>query len=239
MLSTHLERGTLAGAVGGVVYGLFVWLVGTPLIRLAETYEHHGGHDPAVPASVASATSVLGGVLFGVVVGVTLFGLVHYFFEPALPTDPGARSLLLGAAGFFTVSGAPWVALPPQPPGVEAALSSTTRLGIYAGMMVLGALTCILAWRAYTAYGDGRWLRTATLGIVAVTVVPVAGYLTPAAVAHTPVPATLTTAFRWTTVFGQGALWLVLGGTHAWLLGRTDDEPEHDALVDDALASAD
>ncbi|SEW28531.1 CbtA family protein [Halobacterium jilantaiense] len=239
MLSTSLERGALAGVAGGLVHGLFVWLVGTPLIRLAETHEHHHGGEPAVSAAVASVTSVAGGVLFGVVLGVVVFGLAHYVLEPALPDGAGARSLLLGAAGFVTVSGAPWVALPPQPPGVEAALATDVRLGIYVGMMALGALACALAWRAYTAARDRRWARAAALGAVAVAVLPAAGVLTPPAVAASPVPATLTTAFRWTTVFGQVALWFVLAATHAWLVGRVDDPVEHDALTDDALASAD
>lgn len=239
MFSTHLERGALAGAAGGVVYGLFVWLVGTPLIRLAETHEHHHGSEPAVSAAVASTTSVLGGVLFGAVLGVVVFGAVYYFLEPALPGDTGTRSLLLGAAGFLTVSGAPWVALPPQPPGVEAALATDVRLGIYVGMMALGALTCGLAWRAYTAFGDRRWTRAAALGVAAVALLPAAGVLTPTAVASSPVPATLTTAFQWSTVFGQVALWFVLAAAHAWLVGRVDDPVDHDAPADDAFASAD
>lgn len=239
MLSTYLERGALAGAVGGVVYGLFVWLVGTPLIRLAETHEHHHGGEPAVSAAAASATSVLGGVLFGVVLGVIVFGLVHYFVEPALPRDTGTRSLLLGAAGFVTVSGAPWVALPPQPPGVEAALSTYVRLGVYVGMMALGALTCVLARRTYTASRERDWARSTAFGVAAVSIVPVAGILVPTGVVHNPVPAGLAAAFRWTTVFGQVVLWLVCASTHAWLVGRTTDAADPDSLADDAFASAD
>ena len=116
MLFAHLRRGLVAGAAGGVVYGLFVASVVVSLVELAESFEA-GGHEAAVSATTTVVVSVGGGVLWGLFLGLLVFGAVYYFFEPAIPGEGATRSYLLGAAGFVTVSGAPWLVLPPLPPG--------------------------------------------------------------------------------------------------------------------------
>lgn len=240
MLSDYLERGALAGGVGGVVFGLFVWLVATPLVRVAETYEENGGgHEAAaVPDAVASVTSVLGGVVFGVLLGAAVFGLGYYLLEPSLPGGSDAGSYLLAAAGFVTVSGAPWVALPPQPPGVETALSTDVRLGVYVVMMGIGALACALAWQAYELRTEHP-ARAAGLGAAALAVVPVVGVLVPTGVVHSRVPAALAAGFRWVTVFGQVLLWLAIAGTHALLLRRSGGQDRTNAPEENGVAVAD
>lgn len=243
MLSSYLERGALAGAVGGVVYGLFLWFVGTPLVHLAERYEESAsggaGHAPApaVPDAVASVTSVLGGVLFGLFLGAFVFGLGYYVLEPSIPGGSDTRSYLLGVAGFVTVSGAPWVVLPPRPPGVEAALSTDVRLGIYVGSMALGALACGLAWSAVRSLRGGDPASAVAIGLAAVVVVPVVGALVPTGVVRSPIPGTLATAFRWATVFGQVTLWLAMASSHAWLLRRSEGLAKTDVVAEGAMAN--
>lgn len=240
MIGTELKRGALAGVVGGTVYGCFVALVGTPLITVAETFEEHGhGGAPAVPDTVATITSIGGGVVFGALFGTLVFGLAHYLLDPALPGKADTRSYLLGAFGFVTVSGAPWVALPPRPPGVEAALGTQARLGIYVGMMVLGALACVGVIRAYRRYRNGDLAVALGIGVIAVLVVPVVGTLVPTGIAHSPIPDALAAGFRWTVVFGQVMLWLVLASTHAWLARRADDAPAPAPSIDGPTVPAD
>jgi len=217
MATDYLERGALAGVVGGIAYGLFTALVANPFVAGLETFEHGHGGEPAVSSLTTSVVSVGGGVLWGLLFGIVAFGIAYYFLEPVLPGGPVTKRLVLAAAGFLTVSGAPWLVLPPQPPGVEQSLATGTRTAWYAGMMVAGAGVAVASGLVYRRLAGRRWpVRTlAGLAPLALLAIPVA--LAPTATVHGDVPAGLATAFRWTVVFGQVALWATLAGVHAWL----------------------
>lgn len=65
MITSYLIRGAKTGAIGGVVYGLFVALVGTEFVAFAETFEE--GHPAAVGGPVVSeATTITVSVLSGI-----------------------------------------------------------------------------------------------------------------------------------------------------------------------------
>lgn len=218
MTTAHLERGALAGVAGGLVYGLFVATVGNSFIAGLETFEHgHGGGGPVVSELTTAAASVGGGVLWGLLFGIGVFGMGYYLFEPALPGDGATKRLALAGAGFLVVSGAPWLVLPPQPPGVEQALPTETRLLWYAGMMGAGAFVVGLCGLAYQRTRGRQTAVTvaATLVPLALLAVPVA--LAPANPVTGDVPAALATAYRWTVVFGQLLLWTTAATVHSWL----------------------
>ena len=222
MLTNYVTRGLKAGIAGGIVFGLFMTLVGNPLIAYAETFEeagHHGG--PVVSGAVTTAVSILGGILIGILFGVVAFGAVFYFLEPAIPGAAGIKSYVLGAAGFVTVSGAPWLVLPPQPPGVEQALAVDTRLTWYLGMMLVGALACSGAGYAYTRL-QPRYGRLVGVigGIAALALLPLVTTIAPANTVSGPVPAGLAYVFQTTVAAGQVGLWFVLASAHAWLVHR-------------------
>ncbi|MFB6304188.1 MAG: CbtA family protein [Haloferacaceae archaeon] len=225
MFAAYVVRGAGAGLAAGTAFAAFVALVGNPLVAAAEAAAGGHGAAPAVPSGVTSAVGVAAGVGLGLLFGVC-FGVAYFLLEPSLPGGAGARSALLGAAGFVTVSGAPWLVLPPRPAGVEAALPAGVRVAWYAGMMVLGALACGLAGAAYARVGRRRG-RPAALAAAAL---PLALLLVPAALAPT-VPATgavpdpLAAAFRGAVVVGQVGLWATLAGTHAWLCRRGASTP--------------
>jgi predicted cobalt transporter CbtA len=152
---------------------------------------------------------------------VLVFGLAYYFLEPALPGRPDTQSYLLAGAGFLTVSGAPWLALPPQPPGVEQALPTETRIIWYGALMLTGVITSGAAIAAYSRlanrYGQmiglaGGVLPLLSLGAIVLVV--------PANPTTSPAPDVLVAAFRWTVVAGQLGLWIVLAGSHTWFLRR-------------------
>lgn len=223
MLTQYVLRGMKAGTVAGIVFGLFVALVGNPLIAYAETFEgggHHGG-GPVVAGEVTTAISIAGGILLGTLLGAVVLGAVFYFFEPAVPGDGGTKSYLLAAAGFITVSGAPWLVLPPQPPGVEQALPVETRLGLYVAMMLAGAVACGLSGSLYNRLHSryGRPLAVVS-ALVPFGVLLVVGTILPANPVSGPIPAGLAAVFRTIVGGGQVALWFVLASTHAWLLSR-------------------
>ncbi len=161
--------------------------------------------------------------------------MAYFFLEPAIPGSGATKRLALAGAGFLTVSGAPWLVLPPQPPGVEQALGTETRLAWYAGLMALGALVAVLAGLAYQR--TARHHTAIRLGAMALPLallaVPVA--LAPANPVHGDVPAALVAAYRWTVVFGQLVLWATIAGVHAWL--GDSDTPAADDL--DYPATAD
>jgi hypothetical protein len=227
MFADYVARGVGAGLVAGAAFAAFVALVGGPLVAGVEAVAGgaagHGaaGHHAAsvVSGPVEGAVSVAAGVALGVLFGAGL-GAAYFFLEPALPGGAGTQSSLLGAAGFVTVSGAPWLVLPPRPAGVAAALPTDVRLAWYAGMMGLGALVCGLAGYAYVRVERtrGRPLAVAAAALP-VTLLLVPALLAPAAPSGA-VPDPLVAAFRGVVALGQIGLWAVLAGTHAWLCRR-------------------
>ncbi|WP_254764736.1 CbtA family protein [Natrinema marinum] len=229
MVVDYLERGVLAGSIAGLAYGAYMALVANPLIGYMEgvaeggvgdhAHEHaHAAVDggPVVTEATTAAVSVGGGVLWGILLG-GVFALAFYFLEPALPGRGKAKAYVLAGAGFFTVSVAPWLVLPPTTPGAEQAYTPTLRIAIYVGMMAVGAVVA-----AASIYGYDRVsARSRPLGAVAAAVPIVAlAALTalgaPTIVAAGAVPADLATAFRGLTVLSQGALWALVAGCFGW-----------------------
>jgi len=221
MFTAYLKRGLTAGFVGGVVYGLFVALVGNPLVAFAETFEQgHGAREAVLSATTATATSVAAGVVWGLLLGGLAFGVAYYFLEPAIPGAADTKGYLLAAAGFLTVSGAPWLVLPPQPPGVEQALATEPRLAWYGLMVVAGGLACGISLAVYNRLGSDGWARR-LLGAALPFAVPVALVaVAPGNPISGAVPGTFVAVFRWTVAFGQLLLWLTLASAHAWLVRR-------------------
>ncbi|WP_226009982.1 CbtA family protein [Halomicrobium salinisoli] len=236
MATDHLERGALAGVAGGLVYGLFVATVGNAFTAGLETFEPDHGHGGGLAVSdlTTAAAGVGGGVLWGLLFGVAVFGIAYYFLEPALPGSGATRRFALAAAGFLTVSGAPWLVLPPQPPGVEQSLGTEPRMLWYGGMMVAGATVAVLSGLAHrrTAGRHTAVRAAATLAPLALLAIPAA--LAPANPVHGHVPAALASAYRWTVVFGQVALWTTIAAVHAWF-----DDPELAAVDTDYPSTAD
>jgi predicted cobalt transporter CbtA len=242
MLTRHLTRGLKTGVAGGLAFGLFVTLIGTPLVRYAESFEgghSHGGGSAVASDAVGSITSVAGGVVFGALLGTVVFGALFYLLEPALPGTLGTKSYVLGAGGFLTVSGAPWLLFPPQPPGVEAALAIGVRLRWYLLLMVAGAFACGLSGYAYTRFrARGSRLPPVLGAVVPICLLPVVAALGPANPVSGSVPLSLTSVFRTIVGVGQMGLWFVLASVHAWLLRRDRVGDIEGGDVDDSGRSA-
>jgi drug/metabolite transporter (DMT)-like permease len=238
MLAGYAARGVKAGVAAGVAFGLFVALVGDPLVGLAEglAVGHDGaqGH-PETP--FGAATSVAAGGLWGLVAGVC-FGVAYYFSEPVLPGNGDTRGYLLAAAGFVTVAGAPWLVLPPRPAGTPQPLGADVRLFWYGLMMVAGAFACGLAVYAYSRierrHGSPSALAAAALpfGLLAVPAL-----VAPAAPIETGIEG-LVAVYRGVVGVGQLVLWGTLASAHAWLC-RRDDAATERGLRDAGLPRGD
>jgi predicted cobalt transporter CbtA len=233
MLMDYMRRGLKAGLVGGIVYGVFVALIGNPFISFIETIGgHHGSshahahtHAPVVSGAVTNVVSIGGGIALGLLFGAVVFGGVYYFLEPELPGRADTRSYLLGGAGFVTVSGAPWMLFPPQLPGVEQALPVDVRIAWYAIMMGVGAIACGLSGYAYGQLRTQRQIVALAGGAVPLFLIPVVALLgatslgVQAGIWMTGAGA-LVRSFQAIVAFGQIGLWMVIAGVHAWLIRR-------------------
>ena len=224
MPRAHLRRGLLAGAAGGVAYGAFLAVVARPLIAHVESFEVAGGTGGAASPAVTAVASVSAGVLWGLLMGGLVLGVGGYLLEPVLPGAPDTQGYLLAAAGFLTVSGGPWLAFPPQPPGVEPALDTPTRQVWYLAVAAATAAAIGLALLAARRLRDRP--RPVRLGAAALpfVLVAVAVWAVPTAGAAGPVPERLAAAFRATVVAGQVGLWLVVASANAWLVRRSGPE---------------
>jgi hypothetical protein len=237
MLAPYLARGAKAGAVGGLAFGAFVATVATPLVGFAESNAHDAGAEAghhagaATEGVLATATadvaSVAGGVLWGVLLGTLAFGAAYYLLEPTLPGTGATKSYATAGAGFLTVSGAPWLVLPPSPPGVESTLSTTTGLALYGAMVVVGALACagsvLASRRVRRARSDHQRLAGVLAGTVPVVALVAVGVAAPATTAGSSLPDPLAAGLTGVVAFGQALLWTVLAATHAHLQARADD----------------
>ncbi|MFC4408267.1 CbtA family protein [Haloarchaeobius iranensis] len=262
MLAAYLKRGVKAGVVAGLVFGLLVALVANPLVAFADELghgdghavgdqhaaeEHHEGsggeqHDSAVSMTVTNGVSIVSGVLWGVLLGGAVFGIAYYFLEPAIPGTGGTKSYLLAVAGFVTVSGAPWLVLPPQPPGVEQSLPTDLRMGLYGGMMVVGALVCSLAGFVHGRLRDTHGRTTAAIvAMLPFCLLAIPAVLSPANAVESSLPSELASGLTGMIVFGQAVLWLLLAGTHARLRRRSVDtrSPEGATAPADRAPTAD
>jgi hypothetical protein len=222
----HVTRGVRAGAVAGLAFGLLVALVANPLLGVAAGAggDHHGSagdhHDSLVPASVTDAVGVAAGVLWGVLLGGVVFGAAFYLLEPAIPGTGATKSYLLGAAGFLTVSGAPWLALPPRV-GAEPVLAGPTRAALYGGMMVAGAVVCLLAGITYRRLASRSRPFAVAAAAAPLCLLAVPAALAPLATAGSSLPAALSDGLARLVMFGQLLLWSLLSATHARLRRRS------------------
>lgn len=237
MFVAHLKRGLGAGLVAGIAYGAYSVLVGAPLIALAERFEtghvHAGTATGPLAALAGDAVTFAAGVAWGLLFGAA-FGLAYYFLEPALPDRAGGYAL--AGAGFVTVSGAPWLALPPVAPGVEHALGTDARLVVYASMMLAGALACAGAFVAYRRASSHGRAPAALAALVPLAALLAVAALAPADPTTNPAPAALTATLRGFALVGQVGLWALVAATHARLDGLTPDPAPAVEAVDPVAA---
>lgn len=230
MLRAYLLRGATAGAAGGLAYGAFTGTVGVAAVGALERAAGHGHHATVDPTTLF--VNGLAGLGVGLAVGLVVFGLGYYLFEPALPGSARARSGALALVGFLTVAGVPWLALPPLPPGASAAAPTETRVAWYLTFLVFGAVAAGLAVLAYRRVRR-RSSRTVGVAAAGATFVPVVAlaWVAPAPGASTTASPVLVALYRAVVVFGQATLWGVTALAHARLATRpdrgthTDSEP--------------
>lgn len=173
------------------------------------------------PSFLGTAVDVGAGIAWGALAGLVTFGVVHYFLEPAIPGGPGVRSFLLAGAGFLTVSGVPWLLVPPRPGVAGSALDPLSAAVAYAVAMAAAALACLGAASAYRAL-SGRVPRpAAALGAAGpLLAVVAAGTLAGPLTGDPAMPPETLSAYQGVVVAGQVGFWMLLAGSHALLIAR-------------------
>ncbi|MEO5680022.1 MAG: CbtA family protein [Acidimicrobiales bacterium] len=210
----------LVGLVAGLTSALLLSVTGEPLVRAAIAIERardaatgHGGADPElVSRSVQSGPGLfaalgLSGAVFGVLFALAFWGLRH-----AQP-EPFRRSLWAGAILFGSLTLAPWVKYPPNPPAVGDPATLGRRQALYVSLIALSlALSLLGAALAGRLHRDG-WPEHRRVPAVAAAVALAFGLalaLLPPAPDPVDAPATLVWRFRLASLGGNAVLWGVL-----------------------------
>jgi hypothetical protein len=210
----RLRSGVAAGALAGVAYGLFTWLVVSPVVRrLEHLASHGGGHGHGVVHTVGEPTTAVvsagSGVLWGILLGAA-FGVAYHLFEPGLPGRE-LKPYILAGAGFLIISVAPWTVLPPATPGMEPLYGPSLRVPLYLGLVAVGGLvaaTSILGYaRTRRARGRGTGAFVALLPLAALGLLSV---VAPPTLTGGGALTGLSVAFRWLVGISQATLWALI-----------------------------
>ncbi|RJQ82245.1 hypothetical protein D5S17_02560 [Pseudonocardiaceae bacterium YIM PH 21723] len=212
-----LLKGAGAGAIGGLLAGVFGYFAAEPTIGRAIDLEaaHHAGHGEEAEVFTRGTQQ------FGLIVATTLaglalglvFALVFAYVNRAAGTDRDgswqAVSKLAGAA-FAGVFLLPFLRYPSNPPGVGEPDTIGLRTWAWVGAIVIGVLAVVVIWRltaALAAKGvDQLYRQLAAAGIFVLGLV-IAFLVLPDSNDPVDVPAGLLWDFRLGTLGTQIVLW--------------------------------
>jgi Probable cobalt transporter subunit (CbtA) len=222
-----LRRGLLAGLIAGLVSGVYLLLVGEPVIDQAIRLEAAAG-GPAVEV-VSRGTQRLGLVaaatLYGLAVG-GVFAIVHQLLEPRIAAGTAwDKAIRLAAAGFGTLFLVPFFEYPANPPGVGDPATAGTRTRLYLAAVAISAVISLLAWlaaRRLAELGVERWQRQLAVAAGYLVAVSLAYTLLPEVPQQVNVPAEVLWEARLASASGQALLWACVGAAFGALGMRAE-----------------
>lgn len=239
-MSRLLKLGALAGLVGGVALALFLRLVGEQSIGDAVALEEArsaGGtaHEELFSRAAQQVGGMIGAAVYGVAVGavlVVVFALVRHRL-PAV-RDDWRRAMLVAAVGFATLSLAPFLKYPANPPAVGDPDTIGRRTALYVLMVVW---SCVATWAAFRL---ARWwgnrpdhVRLPAAVAMWAAIVALGYVLLPGSPDAVDAPATLVWRFRVAALSGQAVFFAVTGTVLGWLLLRSQRPADTDATSAD------
>jgi predicted cobalt transporter CbtA len=217
-LRSILVVAVLVGVLAGLTSAVLHTFVGEPLIRQAIAREEArdaaagpgAGEPELVSRSVQSGVGLffglgLGGAAFGLLFALTFWGL-----RSGRP-DPFRRALVAGVILFGSLSLAPWLKYPPNPPAVGDPDTIDRRQALFVSLIALSLALSLIG--AAVAGRTRRWPEHRRVAAVTLAVgVPFALALALLPPAPDPVdaPATLIWRFRLASLGGNALLWAVL-----------------------------
>lgn len=224
-LRSVLGMAVLVGLLAGLASALLLTAIGEPLIRDAIAIEEaraaasasvpgsgHGGEPELVSRSTQSGFGLfaalgLSGAAFGV-----LFALAFWGLRAARP-DPFRRALVAGVMLFGSLTLAPWLKYPPNPPAVGNPDTIDRRQALYVSLIALALALCLLGAALATRLRREGWpehRRLAAVGAAMAVPFAVALAVLPPAPDPVDAPATLIWRFRLASLGGNALLWSVL-----------------------------
>jgi|RhiMetdeSRZDD1v2_1073273.scaffolds.fasta_scaffold348936_2 hypothetical protein len=224
-----LRRGLLAGLIAGLVSGVYLLLVGEPVIDQAIRLEAAAsGGAPAVEV-FSRGTQRLGlvgaTVLYGLAVG-GVFAIIHQLLEPRMAAGTAwDKAIRLAAAGFGTLFLVPFFEYPSNPPGVGDPATAGTRTRLYLAAIALSAVISLLAWLAahrLAELGVERWRRQLAVGAGYLVAVGLAYTVLPEVSQQVNVPAEVLWEARLASASGQALLWACIGAAFGALGMRAE-----------------
>lgn len=214
----------VVGLLAGLTSALLLTVIGEPLVADAIAIEEarnssaasglDGG--AAEPELVSRSTQRGPGLfaalgLIGAACGV-LFALAFWGLRHGQP-DPFRRSLVAGAILFGSISLAPWLKYPPNPPAVGNPDTLGRRQALYVSLvalsMAVGLVGAALSGRL-RRQGWPEHRRVAAVAAAVALTMGIALAVLPPAPDQVAVPATLIWRFRLASLGGNVALWSVL-----------------------------
>ena len=214
--------GLVVGLLAGLASALLHTFVGEPLLRDAIALEEAaaatsgqlvGATEPElISRSVQSGLGLfvamgLSGAVFGL-----LFACAFWGLRSAQP-QPFRRALWAGMILFGSITLAPWLKYPPNPPGVGDPESIGRRQGLYVSLIALSLAFAILGVALAGLLGRRDWpehRRTAVVALATAVAFGVALALLPPAPDQVDAPATLIWRFRLASLAGSALLWGLL-----------------------------
>jgi predicted cobalt transporter CbtA len=231
-----LVRGLLAGLIAGLAAFGVAFAVGEPAVDAAIAIEdshadHHEVHqspadssDTVVPRSLQASAGLLTGTLLA---GVTLGGFAGILTALALGRFGGlgsrATAVFVVAVMFVTLDLVPFVAYPPNPPGVGQDDTIGLRTTLYFVLMaisVIAATTAIVVGRRAARRWDGWYATIGSIGSYLIIISAVIVLMPAYDEVPASFPGSLLYEFRIASLGTRLALWVVLGVALAELVHR-------------------
>ena len=205
----------IVGLLAGLASALLLTAIGEPLVRDAITIEsaREAGSPSSEPElvsrSVQSGVGLFAGMgASGAAFGL-LFALAFWGLRSAQPL-PFRRSLWAGAILFGSITLAPWLKYPPNPPAVGDPDTLGRRQGLYVSLVALSLAIGLIGaglsgWLRRRGWREHR--RVAAITASATLAFGIALVLLPAAPDPVDAPATLIWRFRLASLGGNALLW--------------------------------
>ncbi len=208
----------MVGALAGLASAVLLTAAGEPLVREAIALEAArdagpASHEPElVPRSVQSGVGLfaamgVSGAVFGLLFALAFWGLRN------AQTHPFRRSLWAGAILFGSISLAPWLKYPPNPPAVGDPETLARRQGLYVSLIALSLALGVVSVGLAGLLRSRGWPEHRRVAAMAATValaVGIALAVLPPAPDPVDAPATLIWRFRLASLSGNALVWAVL-----------------------------
>ena len=220
-LRSVIAAAGLVGFLAGLASALLLTVTGEPLVRAAIAIEEaraavSSAAAPHEPELVSRSVQRGAGLFAAMGVSGAVFGLLFalaFWGLRSVQPHPFRRALWAGAILFGSITLAPWLKYPPNPPAVGDPGSLGRRQGLYVSLIALSlAISLVGAALAGRLRQEG-WPEHRRVAAVAAAVALAFGLalaLLPPAPDPVDAPATLIWRFRLASLAGNALLWGVL-----------------------------